>query len=239
VWIREIVIVVVCALVASTLLRVFVVQMFEIPSGSMENTLDINDRVAVQKVTGFQRGDVIVFRDTLNWLPALPPDTNLFNEALVFIGLAPDESTNYLVKRLIGLPGDHVACCDVQGRMTVNGVPLDETSYLYTDPTTGRQDVPSTMPFDIVVPAGKVFVMGDHRSDSEDSRCYLGRATTGAPGSLAFIPESNIVGTAIGIVYPFSRFTGFTRPVTFAGVPAPSQSPPTDPVITAGGTIVC
>ena len=237
-WVREVAIVVVGALIASTLLRVFVIQMFSIPSGSMENTLDIHDRVAVQKIAGYQRGDIVVFRDTLGWLPAATPDTNWFHEAMVFIGLAPDESTNYLVKRLIGLPGDHVACCDAQGRVTVNGSPLSESGYIYIDPVTKRQDNPSTMDFDVVVPAGTMFVMGDHRGDSQDSRCHLGQPTDGPPGSLAFVPTDNIVGTAAAIVYPFSRFTGFSRPETFEGVPDPAQPFPTAPVIN-GPMVVC
>jgi len=239
VWVRDIVIVVVCALLVSTLSRMFVVQMFSVPTGSMETTLDVGDRFAVQKVARPQRGDIIVFRDTMHWLPNPLIDTSPMHEALAFVGFAPDESTGYLVKRLIGLPGDHVTCCDVQGRVSVNGVALDETGYLYTDPGTGQQNVPSTYRFDLVVPAGTVFVMGDHRGASADSRCHLGQATTGAPGSLAFIPQSNIVGTAIGIVYPFSRFRGFSRPATYADVPAPSQPPPAEPVITNGAQITC
>lgn len=237
-WLREIAIVVVGALIASTLLRLFVAQMFVIPSGSMENTLLVRDRVAVQKIAGYQRGDIIVFRDTLDWLAPAKVNDDPVNRALVFVGLAPDESSNHLIKRVIGVPGDHVTCCDARGRVSVNGTALNEGDYLYVDPTTGKQVEPSSVAFDIVVPAGRVFVMGDHRNDSADSRCHLSDDTRGAPeGTNAFIPVENIVGTAVAVVYPLSRFHGISRPRTFEGVPA-GEAPPKAPVLT-GPKVVC
>lgn len=237
-WVREIAIVVIGALIASTLLRVFVAQMFVIPSGSMENTLQIRDRVAVQKVIGFERGDVVVFRDTLGWLAPGQEEEDPVRRVLIFVGLAPDESTNHLIKRVIGVAGDHVACCDAQGRVTVNGVALNEGAYLYTDPATGRQVDPSAPPFDVVVPVGTVFVMGDHRNNSQDSRCHLGDDPGGAPpGTPAFIPTANIVGTAVAVVFPFDRMQGLNRPATFGGVP-PGESPPAEPVL-SGPPVVC
>lgn len=237
-WLREIAIVVVGALIASTLLRVFVFQMFVIPSGSMENTLLIRDRVAVQKIVGYQRGDIIVFRDTLDWLMPPKQEDDPVKLALIFVGLAPDESANHLIKRLIGLPGDHVTCCDARGRVAVNGAALTETSYLYTDPTTGKQVDPSSVSFDVVVPADTVFVMGDHRNNSQDSRCHLSDDAEGAPvGTNAFIPTSNIVGAAVAVVYPFNRFHGISRPRTFEGIPV-GGSPPAKPVI-SGPEVVC
>jgi signal peptidase I len=237
-WLREVSIVVIGALIASTLLRLFIVQMFVIPSGSMENTLLIRDRVAVQKIVGFQRGDVIVFRDTQGWLAPAKQEDDPIKKALIFVGLAPDESSNHLIKRVIGLAGDHVTCCDARGRLTVNGTALNESAYLYTDPSTGKQVDPSSVQFDLVVPAGTVFVMGDHRNNSQDSRCHLADDTDGAaPGSKAFIPTANIVGSAVAVVYPFNRFSGLSRPRTFENIPA-GQIPPVAPVLN-GPEVVC
>lgn len=236
-WTRELAIVVIGALIASTLLRLFVAQMFVIPSGSMEHTLEKQDRVAVQKITGYQRGDVVVFRDTMNWLGADDKPVAWWRQALMFVGLAPDESTQHLIKRVIGVAGDHVTCCDAQGRISVNGAALNEVSYLYTDAATGVQVDPSTMQFDVVVPADTIFVMGDHRNASQDSRCYLFDETDGPPGSLAFIPTENIVGPAMAIVFPFHRMRGFSRPDTFGGVP-PGGPPPAEPVVN-GPAIDC
>ncbi len=226
-WAKEIAIVVVGALIASTLLRLFVAQMFVIPSGSMENTLLIRDRVMVQKVAGWSRGDIVVFRDTQGWLADPAEETDPVRKTLIFIGLAPDESSNHLIKRVIGLPGDHVQCCDAQGRITVNGQPLDEGSYLYA--SGGQTVAPSTFPFDVVVPKDRIWVMGDHRDNSQDSRCHL---TEGTNGMSAFVPSANVVGSAVAIVYPFDRWRGLSRPDTFANVPAPSGVPPDTPVIT-------
>lgn len=228
-WVKELLIVVVGALIASTLLRLFLVQMFVIPSGSMENTLMVRDRVAVQKVVGFERGDIVVFRDTANWLEPAKKEDDPLQLGLIFLGLAPDESENHLIKRVIGVAGDEVSCCDAQGRVTVNGVPLNESAYLYSDLTTGIQVDPSAFAFDVVVPEGHVFVMGDHRNSSQDSRCHLGDATVPA-GSAAFIPTSAIVGTAVAVVYPFDRIRALTRPETFQSVPA-GGDPPAEPVV--------
>lgn len=229
-FLRESALVIGGALLASTLLRLFLVQVFVIPSASMENTLLINDRVAVQKVVPVERGDIVVFRDDYGWLPASPRTPSPAAQALQFVGLLPDDSANYLIKRAIGMPGDHVVCCDVDGRVSVNGTALDETEYLYTD-ALGQRSVPSAWRFDVVVPDGKLFVMGDHRDDSADSRCHLGEVTNGVPAGRAFVSREAVVGSSVAVVFPFDRWTGLTRPATFARVPA-GTTPPTTPLLT-------
>jgi signal peptidase I len=223
---KELTIIIVGALVISTILRVFVAQMFIIPSGSMENTLQVSDRVLVQKVTHFARGDVVVFSDPGGWLSETPTiERGVVGDVLVFIGLMPDESTGHLIKRVIGLPGDKVSCCDATGRVTVNGQALDEAPYLYED--VAGQVAPSDFSFSVTVPAGHIFVMGDHRNNSRDSRCHLrDPGTNGEPtGSAAFVPESDVVGTAVWIVFPFSRWAGLSQPKTFTSVPDPPAAP--------------
>ena len=126
------------------------------------------------------------------------------------IGLVPPDSTDF-IKRVIGVGGDRVACCDAEGRMTVNGVPLEETSYLYPG------DAPSTQTFDVVVPQGMLWVMGDHRSNSADSRAHMGD-----PGG-GFVPESKVVGRAMAVLWPLSRLQSIEIPETFAAVPAPES----------------
>lgn len=233
-WSRELLIVVLGALIISSVLRAFVGQMFIIPSGSMEQTLQINDRVVAIKLAEVKRGQIVVFSDPGNWLgPA--PEQGPTRRVLQFLGVVPDTSTNHLIKRVIGMPGDTVECCDAQGRIMVNGVPLDETSYLYQD--NGQQVAPSTVEFKVVVPAGRVFVMGDHRNDSQDSRCHL--ADPGIDGQVqgmgAFVPLDYIVGPATAILMPLPRAQRLRIPETFAAIPAPTESPPSEPVIEPAG----
>lgn len=231
---REFVLVVVIALLIATLIKTFLAQMFVIPSGSMENTLQINDRVMVQKVVSYHRGDIIVFADPANWLPPAP-EAGGMQKALEFVGLLPASGSQYLIKRLIGLPGDHVACCDARGRLTVNGVALDESEYLFTD-SVGNQVAPSELQFDVIVPKGHVFVMGDHRNASADSRYHLCDRVANRPqGSTAFVPQEDIQGPAMLLVFPFDRFTEFAVPAAFAKIPAPEGSPPDQAVIEGGG----
>src|SRR6185503_15761138 len=131
-------------------------------------------RVVVNKLTpshiDLKRGDIIVFEDPGHWLPAFPPTergpvAGAVHRTLTFVGLLPNDVGSHLIKRVIGLPGDHVVCCDANNRLTVNDVPLTEP-YLFPG------DVPSVVPFRITVPAGRVWVMGDHRSRSSDSRAH-------------------------------------------------------------------
>lgn len=231
-FLKELLIVVVGALLVSSLLRAFVGQMFIIPSESMENTLLIGDRVAVQKITDPQRGEVVVFEDPGGWLDTDPVGTPTpVDRVLEFIGFPTASSPEHLIKRVIGMPGDRVVCCDTAGRITVNGQPLDETSYLYTDPD-GVQVAPSDIDFDVTVPAGRIFVMGDHRDLSADSRCHLSDLSLNGPkGSIAFVPLTKVVGPAFAIAAPLRRAKILHRPATFASVPAPTDPAPAQAVI--------
>jgi signal peptidase I len=216
---RESAIVVVLALVLSLLVKTWLIQAFFIPSISMENTLVTGDRVIVNKLVpshfSVNRGDVVVFEDPDHWLPPpvqvqRPPLLSALNSTLVFVGLLPNDGSNHLIKRVIGLPGDHVVCCNANKQLTVNGVALTEP-YLFPG------DSPSQQPFDITVPPGRVWVMGDHRSESGDSRPH-DESSGGAKGS---VPENLITGRAIVLVWPVDHATWLSNPTkTFAKVPA-------------------
>jgi len=220
---REFVLIVVGALIVSSILRAFVGQMFIIPSESMENTLLVGDRVVVEKLTDVKRGDVVVFEDPGGWLGPEESGQKRGSIGRFFevVGLLPDSSHGHLIKRLIGMPGDKVSCCDSKGRLLVNGQPLDETSYLYPG------DAPSQMEFQVTVPAGRVFVMGDHRSASGDSRVHLQDTDPngGSPGDAAFVPMDKITGRAILVVWPAGRWGKLGVPDTFEAVPAPGPAP--------------
>jgi signal peptidase I len=217
--VTEVVVVLAMALVLSLLIKTFLVQAFFIPSTSMEDTLLTGDRVLVSKLNprplALHRGDVVVFKDPGGWLPltSQPAESGpqkLLRETLTFVGLYPQDSGEHLIKRVIGLPGDTVVCCDAQGRVSVNGVPLDE-SYLFPG------DEPSVKSFSVVVPAGKLWVMGDHRSVSFDSRFH-----PDLDGG--FVPQSSVVGRAFVIVWPFGRAAGLAAPDSvFAKVPEPAS----------------
>ncbi len=200
---REIGVTVVVALVIAVLVKTFLVQPFFIPSESMESTLLVGDRVLVSKLEPgpgtLERGDVVVFVDPGGWLPAATDEPSLVVRALTFVGLLPANSGEHLIKRVIGLPGDTVACCDPDGRLLVNDVPIDEP-YLFTG------DVPSTIEFSVEVPEGRMWVQGDHRSVSEDSRYQLGQ-----PGA-GMVPLDNVVGRAVLVMWPFDRFTTLPTP---------------------------
>jgi signal peptidase I len=207
---RELLVIVVVAAALTLMVKAFVAQVYKIPTGSMENTLQVGDRVLVNKLVyhtrGVARGDIVVFSGQDSWGPNAPPPANngfvrLWDEVLSDIGL--QSSQTYYIKRVIGLPGDKVACC-TDGKVTVNGVPLTETSYLYPG------DAPS-FPFKTVtVPPGHLWVMGDHRGDSDDSRYH-----TSDPGGGA-IPENEVVGRAFLIIWPPSQFRDLPIPSTFS-----------------------
>jgi signal peptidase I len=231
-FVREFFLIVVVAIVVATLLRMFVGQMFLIPSASMENTLMIGDRVVAQKISDTHRGDVIVFGDPGGWLRNTHHATRgPVGKGLQFIGVLPDLSKGDLVKRVIGMPGDKVVCCDRTGHITVNGQPLDETSYLFRD-AGGVQVKPSEVVFSVVVPAGRLFVMGDNRPESADSRCHLSDSwQSEKKGAVAFVAEDSVVGPAFAVVAPFNHFKRMHVPDTFAAVPAATGSAPAEAVI--------
>jgi signal peptidase I len=228
---RDLLVIVVAALVLTIVLKAFVVQVFSIPSGSMENTLIPGDRILVSKIVydfrSIQRGDIVVFSGDGSWNPEPPAPRNavlrIWDDAASLVGIAAP-GTDY-VKRVIGVPGDHVACCDAQGRVTVNGVPLSESSYIFPG------DVPSQKTFDITVPAGRLWVMGDNRADSDDSRY---QHLNGGDGT---VPESAVVGRAFVVIWPLSRLADLPIPETFkqAGLSAAAAVAVAPPVTVAGG----
>jgi signal peptidase I len=204
---KELPILVVVALVVSLFIKSFLVQFFYIPSGSMENTLQIKDRVAVNKIpfisNNIKRGDVVVFRDPDNWLPEpYENETNQFiakaKSALVTVGVLPNPAKQYLVKRVIGVGGDRIVCCTKDGNLTVNGVEVIEP-YIFAG------NKPSEMNFDVTVPKGKLWVLGDHRGASADSRYHQEDINNG------FVPESKVSGRVVGVIWPFKNITYIPR----------------------------
>jgi signal peptidase I len=230
---RDLGVIVVAALVLTILLKAFVVQVFSIPSGSMENTLQPGDRILVSKIVyrfrSIARGDIVVFSGAGSWDPPTTTPSNWFARigeyAENLVGIA-GPSTDY-VKRVIGLPGDHVVCCNSSGQITVNGVPLSESSYVYPG------DAPSALRFNITVPAGRLWVMGDNRGDSDDSRYRIGDPGGGT------IPESAVVGRAFLIIWPLSRISDLPIPNTFEHAGTALRLVATAPPATvAGGTVL-
>lgn len=218
-FLRDLVVIVLVAFLVSFLLKTFVVRSFYIPSGSMERTLVVNDRILVNQLVpdlvDVQRGDVVVFRDPGGWLNLGAPQAtpNAIEQVLQAVGLAADTSADYVVKRVIGVGGDRVACCDAEGRVTVNGVPLDEPYVLIPEGMTRA----SGIDFDVTVPEGAVWVMGDNRYSSRDSRFNQDQPGRG------FVALEEIVGRAFLLNWPLNRFTVLGNyPETFAQVPAPA-----------------
>ena len=200
---KELPFLVVVALVASLLIKSFLVQFFYIPSGSMENTLQVQDRVAVNKIPfiskSIDRGDVVVFRDPDDWLPEIVDyDTNKYlakvKSALVAVGVLPNPAKQYLVKRVIGVAGDRIVCCTKNDKLSINGVEVNEP-YIFAG------NKPSDMTFDVTVPEGKIWVMGDHRGASSDSRYHQEDINKG------FVPISKVSGRVFAVIWPFKNIT--------------------------------
>jgi signal peptidase I len=222
----------VMALVLSFIVKTWLIQAFYIPSGSMENTLVRDDRVIVSKLTpgpfDLNRGDVVVFKDPSDWLGSAPESAQTgtresVRRVLQFVGLLPDDSDDHLIKRVIGLPGDHVVCCDKDGQLTINGVSITEP-YIKPGDTPGG----GKASFDITVPADKVWVMGDHRSDSSDSRFH--DDGTGAQGS---VPIDDITGRAVMIVWPVDHVKWLSVPErVYSDVPPATGGPAPTPAST-------
>ncbi|WP_085066959.1 signal peptidase I [Catenuloplanes japonicus] len=234
----ELPILLVVAFCLAVLIRTFVVQAFSIPSGSMENTLLIGDRVLVNKVVYDvrvpKRGEVVVFHGTDRWAPEHTDDTS----GLTFmtkmsrtigdlIGYGRPGEKDF-IKRVIGVEGDRVACCDEQGRITVNGQPIDEP-YIFEDSplddtVSNGTDCRSRRFQEIVIPAGQIFVMGDHRSVSLDARCQ-------GP-----VPVENVVGQAFVIVWPRDSWSGIPVPEAWKDVPPAAAAPASEPQETTPDT---
>jgi signal peptidase I len=200
---RELPVLVVVALVVSLIIKTFLVQFFYIPSGSMENTLQVKDRVAVDKIPfisrNISRGDVVVFRDPDNWLPEISESSSnkyvaKLKTGLVAVGVLPNPAKQYLVKRVIGVAGDHIVCCDKEGLLTINDKPV-------TEPYIFAGNKPSDMNFDVTVPKGKIWVMGDHRGASADSRYHQDDINKG------FVPLSRVTGRVVAVIWPFKNIT--------------------------------
>lgn len=166
----------------------------------MENTLQVNDRVGVNKLgaifSDIKRGEVVVFRDPAEWLSA-PSDESkglakIVKDGLVFVGIMPDPAKQYLIKRVIGVGGDRVVCCSTSGKIEVNGVEVDEP-YIYAG------NKPSDSTFDVTVPKGFIWVMGDHRGASADSRFHTDDPNKG------MVPLDKVTGRALFVIWPLKH----------------------------------
>jgi signal peptidase I len=235
-FLRDVVIILVAAIVISFLIKTFLIRSFYIPSESMEDTLIVNDRIIVNELVPdlvpLERGDVVVFKDPGGWLNEQPvPEQNpvigFFDWLFSFVGLTAPDSNDHLIKRVIGLPGDQVACCNEFGQMTVNGVPLEEPYVKLPQPgspVSGDDFGPVTVPKD------SLWVMGDNRYNSQDSRYNTNTPSNG------FVPFENVVGRAVLISWPIDRWTWLDNyEFVFTGVDAGEPGPTPSPSPSDGG----
>lgn len=214
-FLRDLIVILVAAIIISFLIKTFLIRSFYIPSASMEPTLVQYDRIIVNQlvpdIMPMEHGDVVVFKDPGGWLSSVPePDQNPVQEGVDFVlslvGLTAPDSNDHLIKRVIGMPGDRVVCCNEFGQMTINDVPVDE-------PYISAPGEPSRLDFDVTVPPDKLWVMGDNRGNSEDSRYHQD-----GPGR-GFVPYDNVVGRAILISWPIDRWTWLDNyPNVFRGI---------------------
>jgi signal peptidase I len=215
---RELPILIISALVLSIIVKTFFIQFFYIPSGSMENTLQVNDRVGVNKFgalfSDIKRGEVVVFRDPANWLSPNYDDSSgirkVIKDSLVFVGVLPDPSKQYLIKRVIGVGGDKVRCCGKDGKIEVNGVSINEP-YIY------EGDKPSDSEFEVEVPQGFIWVMGDHRGASADSRFHTDDPNKG------MVALDKVTGRATFIIWPFSNLGILEKGEDLSKIPVKSS----------------
>ena len=223
------------AVVLAVLVKTFFVQAYYIPSGSMEPGLKLNDRILVEKPSYWgggspQRGDIIVFSDPGGWLDEdeSKGPSGVLPKMLEKIGLYP--SGGHLVKRVIGIPGDTVHCCDTQGRIEVNGKPLDEGSYIAPQPTcNGPMNGCGGGGWSAVVPKDQLFVMGDNRGESADSSYHLCNPQGGSPAGpctpgTGYVPENLVVGKVVALIWPAGRFKIIHRPADFDDIPPPDPA---------------
>ena len=215
---RELPILIISALVLSIIVKTFFIQFFYIPSGSMENTLQVNDRVGVNKFgalfSDIKRGEVVVFRDPANWLSPNYDDSSgirkVIKDSLVFVGVLPDPSKQYLIKRVIGVGGDKVRCCGKDGKIEVNGVSINEP-YIY------EGDKPSDSEFEVEVPQGFIWVMGDHRGASADSRFHTDDPNKG------MVALDKVTGRGTFIIWPFSNLAILEKGEDLSKIPVKSS----------------